>query len=1339
MNHLSSPLQFLPTPGEPSMPWKDWIPQFDNFLSAIDGDGYNTARKKALLLHCLGPEGQRIFKNLPDIPADDPDITAQTTDYVKARIILDRHFGPKTNVVADRYKFRQRAQQSGESIDAYIAALRALAASCKFMAPDEMIRDQIVEKIQNDNARQRLLMEPDLTLSKAIQIVRRVETAVRDARALKTTTASPQSFTSDVHTVSRGGQNVSRGGHNFSRGGHNSKRHETRKQYNRDHDGKPPWKQEKIQCFRCGSPQHKANFPQCPAKDKKCGKCQKMGHFSKICKSETIREVSTTENFDYDAMQILALTDAKNHAKGVYCDITINDAITLNMCVDTAADRSLLNYQTFTKYFTPHALEESGESLMSYTGTPIPVRGLFKAKVRYRDNTTVVPFLVVDKGRCLLGKDAIRVLAINIQGDTLTCCAVEDIAENPDSIKPLPIINGFMHRIKVNPNIPPIHQKLRRLPFAVRPKVSALLQQLEAQDVIEKVDASDWVSPIVVAYKKNGDIRLCVDLREVNKAIVPDRYPLPKIPELLCELKGAKVFSKLDLQAAYHQLQLHSDSRDLTTFITHDGLYRYKRVCFGLSSAPSAFQKLMATVLTGLPGVQCYLDDVIVYGSSTAEHDANLHAVQQRLRKYNVQLNLPKCIFRQNKLLFLGHVITPEGIQIDDSQVRAITDAPAPKDATALKSFLGLAGYFSMHVRSFADVTKPMRDVLHSPEFYWTAKAEQSFKRVKSAIQKAPVLSIFNPDLRTFVTCDASSYGLGAVLSQIDQNGVEKIITCISRTLTKPEMNYSVGEKEALACKYACEKWHVFLWGREFTLRTDHRALSTLLTKGSNRQSMRIARWAYVLMQYNYKVEYTPGSENKIADALSRLPCSVQTENTVDDTDIICHVMLSDYITDQCISLAEIQQATKTSTCSKIMDYVTKGWPAKDKLDADCLRYFAVRDEYSCCNGLLMRSDRIVVPDSLTTRIINIAHEAHQGITRTKQRLRLLYWWPNMDTQVENLIQNCVVCLANDKTVRPSHAPLQPVEYPEKAWHKLGLDIVGPIENAPPSSRFMISLIDYHSKWPEVCIAPAVTTATVVNFLSQVFSREGYPSEIVTDHGSQFTSRDFQSFLNARDIKHVYSSAYYPAANGAVERFNSVIKNAIQNAFFQKQSIKHAILQILTVYRATPHATTGETPSVLLHGRGIRTMLDVKGVHEGDKRPDPIVVREKVLKAQADYKRNADNRRRVEAAHLKPGDYVRIRKPYKVSKGTPQFTEPLKIVKVIRQGTYLTEDGKIWNQSKLSKCNIKPGYVNQSLPYILDDVAFGEPPQAQENLAGQMPRRPVRDRRPPLWLRDYQT
>ncbi|XP_064475694.1 uncharacterized protein K02A2.6-like [Ornithodoros turicata] len=352
---------------------------------------------------------------------------------------------------------------------------------------------------------------------------------------------------------------------------------------------------------------------------------------------------------------------------------------------------------------------------------------------------------------------------------------------------------------------------------------------------------------------------------------------------------------------------------------------------------------------------------------------------------------------------------------------------------------------------------------------------------------------------------------------------------------------------------------------------------------------------------------------------------------------------------------------------------------------ADALSRLPFRDELSVVDGLLYRGERIVVPQALTSKILTLAHETHPGIVRTKQRLRDLYWWPGMDAQAEKMVRDCSTCQSADKSARTAPSPLHPVPFPAKPWAKLGVDIVGPLEDCPHSCRYAITLIDYHSKWPEVSFASTVTTATVETFLRHVFSREGFPEELVTDNGPQFVSAEFKKFLQDRGIRQTTVSVYYPQANGQVERFNRVFKDVIQVAKLRNKDVKSAVLEYLTVYRSTPHATTGVSPSVLLHGRAVRTRLNVVGLEGQSVDVDMPKVRQRVECKQSKQKLYTDSKLSAKCRIFTPGTYVRVRLPGRRKKGHPNFSPPLKIIAPRGPLSYLLEDGKVWHSSKFTK------------------------------------------------------
>uniref|UniRef100_A0A5S6R443 RNA-directed DNA polymerase n=1 Tax=Trichuris muris TaxID=70415 RepID=A0A5S6R443_TRIMR len=427
---------------------------------------------------------------------------------------------------------------------------------------------------------------------------------------------------------------------------------------------------------------------------------------------------------------------------------------------------------------------------------------------------------------------------------------------------------------------------------------------------------------------------------------------------------------------------------------------------------------------------------------------------------------------------------------------------------------------------------------------------------------------------------------------------------------------------------------------------------------------MRIARWATLVLPFAYTVRYKPGSLNVVADALSRLPAPCTDGNEDNDIEMVAQIS-KDLLA---VKYDDFVEATKNCpVLRQVIACVENGWPIRLKnVEDQLLLYFRTRWELAVQNGCLIRGNhRIVVLQSLQALLISLAHETHQEIIRTKARLRELYWWPAMHAQVELFVRNCSTCQQMDKTVTSFHPPLQPVPLPSAEWEKLGIDIVGPLNGMPYTQRFAVTMIDYYSKWPEVYFYQRATTKDVLNFLHEVFSREGYPTEVVTDNGTQFTSYEFKRFLKECGIRHCRTSLYYPQANGEIERFNRVLKDTLQAATIGHLSKADTVMQFLMIYRATPHCVTGEMPSLLLHGRTLQTKLHATMMPDVT---DDHIVRFKVL-AKQDYMRPyADRRKKLRLPDLTPEDTVRARQPGSVTK--PRYSQPLTVQRQVGRATY---------------------------------------------------------------------
>ena len=367
----------------------------------------------------------------------------------------------------------------------------------------------------------------------------------------------------------------------------------------------------------------------------------------------------------------------------------------------------------------------------------------------------------------------------------------------------------------------------RVVPLAKKDKIDTVLDNLEQEGIVTKVNHSEWAAPIVTPLKKDGSVRVCGDFKvTVNPQLEIEQYPLPRIDEIFANLAGGKEFSLIDLRQAYLQMEVDEDSQKYLTINTHRGLYRYKRLVYGVASAPAIWQRAMDQVLQGLPMVQCYLDDIIITGHDFQDHLKNLSNVLRRLQQYKLKVNLSKCEFFKKEVLYLGHKIDATGLHKTDDKVKAIIDAPLPQDVGQLRSFLGLVQYYHKFLPDLASVLHPLHQLLASnTKWHWCEKHTAAVKKVKDAVASETVLVHFDPTLPVHLACDASPYGIGAVLSHVTKDGSDRPIAFASRSLSPAEKNYAQMEREALAIIFGVKKFNQYLEGRKFTLVTDNQPL----------------------------------------------------------------------------------------------------------------------------------------------------------------------------------------------------------------------------------------------------------------------------------------------------------------------------------------------------------------------------------------------------------------------------------------------------------------------------------------------------------------------------------
>ena len=507
---------------------------------------------------------------------------------------------------------------------------------------------------------------------------------------------------------------------------------------------------------------------------------------------------------------------------------------------------------------------------------------------------------------------------------------------------------------------------------------------------------------------------------------------------------------------------------------------------FGISAAPEIYQHAIRQVLQGLPGVKNISDDIIVYGKDKSEHDNNLHGVLRRLQDRGLTLNSDKCMFSVPEITFFGFDISARGIRPKNQSVEAIRNAPTPTTASVVPSFLGLASFCRRFIPDFSTIAYPLSELTRKVvPWQWTTTYQSSFDKLKTMLTSDCVMAHYDPAAPTQLRVDASPDGLGAILTQT-QHGVVRPVAYASRTLTPVERHYSQTEREALGVVWGCEKFHLYLFGTQFDLFTDHKPLEVIYSPTS-KPPARIKRWGLRLQPYTFRLQYSPGATNP-ADMLSRLslPNTVQRERNIEEDYvhyIACNA-IPKAMTHNQLKQATAQDDNLQHVCQSV---ISGNWPKTKATDP----YFCVKDELTATESLLLRGSRIVIPTSLRLITLQLAHEGHQGIVRTKQLLREKVWRPGIDKDVEHLIRSCISCQAQSSQTCPP--PLTMTEMPSRPWTVLHADLCGPF----PSGESLLVLIDSCSRWPEVFILKSTTAAVFINRMESCFAAHGLPEEIV--------------------------------------------------------------------------------------------------------------------------------------------------------------------------------------------------------------------------------------------------
>lgn len=1171
--------------------WRRWSRAFEDYLLAInvvDGTAPVEKRKLALFRHIGGEDVREVYSQMEFKAADGTTDIAEGEVGRKLQDVLKKfreYCNPRSGIVVSRYEFHG-CSQNGETVDVYLMKLRRLAESCDFEGQrDSLIRDKLLFGLDDEKTKEKLMRESDekLTLDYVIK-------SVRVAEAAKLTLGRPvEKLSSEVSAVS-----IS------SRG------------YQKDAE----FRKSKIKCGKCGK-EHFMN--KCPAFGSKCHKCKKKNHWANVCQNEVSELNDENDEEELYFGEVVNVDSVETGSWFSVVRVSTEEKLgqPVKFKLDTGAALSVCGPKHCIGLVKP-----TSKKLFGPGHTPLCCLGVISSRISAGDRSMMEDIYVVDnQATPLLSRRACEGLQlVTVNKDQ---CQVESVTFAVDRklFQGLGKVDReYAITLKDDPqpfaiNVP------RPIPFPLRERAKIAIEDMVRQGVIVAIDEpTPWVAPMVVVPKPGQEkVRICTDYTELNKHVMREVHPMATVESSLASIGNGKIFSKIDANSGFWQIPLSVESSKLTTFLTHQGRYRYLRLPQGLCSAPEIFQAEMSRILKGAEGVVIHMDDILVYGQDKPQHDMRLKVVLSKILEAGLTLNESKCRFGVERVCFLGYVIDEKGIHAGP-RVQGILDFPAPTDVKSVRSFLGLVNQYARFSSRIAEVSKPIRDLLQKDVVWtWEDAQKEAFRRMKLLFEEPPVLANYDVRRETIVSTDASNYGLGATLSQVQEDGTRRLVAAASRSLTETEQRYAAIEKEALGVCWAMEKFaHYILGMASVTIETDHKPLISLFgNRFLDRLPPRIQSFKLRLQRFQYAIRHINGTRNQSADALSRFPTS--TAEQIDELraeEASAFVEEAVWLNGLDRRLEEMKVAQQgDEILQKVIEFVRLGWPSYLSSVDSALRPYYDRKHLLVMNkGFLMLGSRIVVPVAERYRVLMDIHKGHLGITKCQSRARNSVWWPAISKAIEDMVGQCLICkMEANKVVEP----LRPTATPTRPWQVVGSDLFH------FKGSVYLLVVDYYSRYPEVALIDGeVSARNMITRMKSMFSRHGIPEAVISDNGGQYDAREFSSFASEYGFTHITSSPRYPRGNGAAERTVQTVKRLLKKE-------PDPYLAMLA-YRSSPHLG-GYSPAELLMGRKLRTTVVSHPDVLDPKLPDHDVFRAKNDVYKERMKANHDDAHKTRA------------------------------------------------------------------------------------------------------------